>query len=88
MIREFNGRRPNIAPSAFVSEAAYVIGDVLIGNNSSIWPGAVIMGWILFDLLGEIAYTPVNKKALLITITYHQIKRFLNDDTFSFVGMT
>ena len=44
MIREFNGRRPNIAPSAFVSEAAYVIGDVLIGNNSSVWPGAVIRG--------------------------------------------
>jgi len=44
MIREFNGRRPNVAPSAFISEAAYVIGDVLIGNNSSVWPGAVIRG--------------------------------------------
>ncbi len=47
MIREFNGIRPNIAPSAFVSEAAYVIGDVLIGNNSSIWPGAVVRGGLL-----------------------------------------
>jgi len=44
MIREFNGKRPNVAPSAFISEAAYVIGDVLIGNNSSIWPGTVIRG--------------------------------------------
>jgi len=44
MIREFNGKRPNVAPSAFISEAAYVIGDVLIGNNSSVWPGAVIRG--------------------------------------------
>ena len=44
MIRKFSGRKPNIAPSAFVSEAAYVIGDVTIGDNSSVWPGAVIRG--------------------------------------------
>ena len=53
MIREFNGRRPNIAPSAFVSEAAYVIGDVLIGNNSSVWPGAVIRGDVCKIKIGE-----------------------------------
>ena len=42
MIRSFNGKTPKIAASAFVSEAAYVIGDVEIGENSSVWPGAVI----------------------------------------------
>jgi len=44
MIRSFNGKTPKIADSAFVSETAYVIGDVEIGENSSIWPGAVIRG--------------------------------------------
>jgi len=44
MIRSFNGKAPKIANSAFVSEAAYVIGDVEIGENSSVWPGAVIRG--------------------------------------------
>ncbi len=44
MIRSFNGKTPKIAESAFVSEAAYVIGDVEIGENASIWPGAVIRG--------------------------------------------
>ena len=44
MIRDFKGKRPKIAPSAFVSEAAYVVGDVEIGENTSIWPGAVIRG--------------------------------------------
>ena len=44
MIRSFNGKTPKIAGSAFVSEAAYVIGDVEIGENSSVWPGAVIRG--------------------------------------------
>ncbi len=42
MIRDFNGKTPKIADSAFVSEAAYVVGDVEIGENSSVWPGAVI----------------------------------------------
>ncbi len=44
MIRSFNGKTPKIADSAFISEAAYVIGDVEIGQNSSVWPGAVIRG--------------------------------------------
>jgi carbonic anhydrase/acetyltransferase-like protein (isoleucine patch superfamily) len=42
LIRDFKGKSPNIAASAFVSEAAYVVGDVEIGENSSVWPGAVI----------------------------------------------
>jgi len=42
VIRSFEGKTPNIAKSAFVSEAAYVIGDVEIGEGSSVWPGAVI----------------------------------------------
>ena len=44
MIREFNGRRPKIANSAFISEGAYVVGDVEIGERSNVWPGAVIRG--------------------------------------------
>ena len=42
MIRDFQGKSPKISASAFVSEAAYVVGDVEIGENSSVWPGAVI----------------------------------------------
>lgn len=44
MIQGFGGKAPKIAPSAFVSEAACIFGDVEIGENSSIWPGAVIRG--------------------------------------------
>ena len=44
MIRDFNGKTPKIADSAFVSEAAYVIGDIEMGENSGIWPGAVVRG--------------------------------------------
>jgi len=44
MIKSFNRKTPKIAESAFVSEAAYIIGDVEIGEESSVWPGAVIRG--------------------------------------------
>ena len=53
MIRSFNGISPKIAPSVFVSEAAYVIGDVEIGKNSSVWPGAVIRGDICKIVIGQ-----------------------------------
>jgi carbonic anhydrase/acetyltransferase-like protein (isoleucine patch superfamily) len=44
MVRTFNGITPRIAPTAFISEAAYIVGDVEIGEGASIWPGAVIRG--------------------------------------------
>lgn len=42
MIRGFKGKTPSIAQSAFVSESAYLVGDVQIGDESSVWPGAVL----------------------------------------------
>ncbi len=44
MIRDFHGKTPRIAASAFISEAAYVVGDVEIGEDSNVFPGAVIRG--------------------------------------------
>ena len=49
MIRGYRGRMPQIAPSAYIDPAAVVIGDVSIGEDSSVWPCAVIRGdvnWI------------------------------------------
>lgn len=37
-------RVPEIHPSAFVHPDAVIIGDVVIGAESSIWPGAVLRG--------------------------------------------
>ncbi len=44
MIRSFRGHTPQIAPSAYVDPQAVVIGEVFIGEDSSIWPGAVLRG--------------------------------------------
>jgi len=43
-IREFNGKKPQIADSAFVAETAALIGQVTVGADSSVWYGAVLRG--------------------------------------------
>lgn len=43
-IRSFNGILPQIAARAYVDEAAVLIGDVQLGENSSVWPMAVVRG--------------------------------------------
>ena len=42
MVKSFNGKTPRIAGSAFISKTAYIIGDVEIGENCVVMPGAVI----------------------------------------------
>ena len=53
MIRSFEGKTPQIADTAFVSEAAYVVGDVIIGEHSCVWPGAVLRGDLGRITIGE-----------------------------------
>jgi carbonic anhydrase/acetyltransferase-like protein (isoleucine patch superfamily) len=44
MIRPYRGKRPEIAASAYIDPAAVIIGDVFIGDDSSVWPCAVVRG--------------------------------------------
>ncbi len=44
MIYPYQGRRPRIAPGAFVADSADIIGDVMMGEESSVWFRAVIRG--------------------------------------------
>jgi len=44
MIYEFKGNRPVVDPSAFVHPQAAVTGDVIIGKNVYVGPGAAIRG--------------------------------------------
>ena len=43
-IRSHKGIRPQLHDSVFVDPAAVVIGDVVMGADSSVWPFAVIRG--------------------------------------------
>ena len=44
MIYEFNGYRPVIHPSSFIHKEATIIGNVIIGKNVYIGPGASLRG--------------------------------------------
>ena len=44
MIYAFNGKKPRIAASAFIAPGAVIIGDVEIGEDSSVFYGAVLRG--------------------------------------------
>ena len=44
MIRKVLDFEPQIGEGTFVAETAAVIGDVVVGKNSSIWYGAVLRG--------------------------------------------
>ena len=49
MLRPYKGKLPQVAASAYVDPQAVVIGDVTIGEDSSVWPCTVIRGdvhWI------------------------------------------
>jgi len=49
MIRSYRGRTPQIPASAYIDPDAVIIGDVTIGELSSVWPCVVIRGdvnWI------------------------------------------
>jgi carbonic anhydrase/acetyltransferase-like protein (isoleucine patch superfamily) len=40
----FQGRTPRIHPTAFIAPTAVLIGDVEVGEESSVWFGAVLRG--------------------------------------------
>jgi len=53
MIRDFEGITPKIADSAYIEETAVVIGDVMIGEESSIWFHAVVRGDVHHIRIGD-----------------------------------
>lgn len=53
MIRKFRDQAPQVAPSAYVDQAANVIGAVAIGARSSIWPTVTLRGDLEPITVGE-----------------------------------
>jgi carbonic anhydrase/acetyltransferase-like protein (isoleucine patch superfamily) len=52
-IQTFQNKMPNVAESAYVHESATIIGEVSIGENSSVWPNTVIRGDVNFIRIGK-----------------------------------
>ena len=53
MIRPHRGRLPRIHPSVFIDDSAQVIGEVEIGEESSIWMCVVVRGDVNWIRIGR-----------------------------------
>jgi gamma-carbonic anhydrase len=51
-IRPYLGKWPQTAASAYIDPAAVIIGDVVIGENASVWPHTVIRGDVHYIRIG------------------------------------
>ncbi len=52
MIQVFGEKRPVVPASTFVAESAVLIGDVELGEESSVWFGAILRGDVNFIRIG------------------------------------
>ena len=52
-IYAYRGKSPQIDASCFIAPSADIIGDVVIGANSSVWYGAVVRGDMAPVIIGE-----------------------------------
>src|SRR3982750_619306 len=55
MIRSYRGVLPKVAASAYIDPSAQVIGDVVVGERSSIWPNATVRGDVDSIRIAEVA---------------------------------
>jgi gamma-carbonic anhydrase len=76
-IRPFGDKTPRLHPSVFAVESALVIGDVEIGEASSLWPFVVVRGDVNFIRIG--ARTNVQDHAV-IHVTTHTHPTLVGDD--------
>jgi carbonic anhydrase/acetyltransferase-like protein (isoleucine patch superfamily) len=53
MIYPYNGKSPNIAPSAFIADYVTISGDVTIGDESGIWFNTSIRGDVAPTIIGK-----------------------------------
>ena len=51
-IQPYQGRLPQLGAGVYLHPAAQVIGDVVLGVDVSVWPGAVIRGDVNFIRIG------------------------------------
>jgi len=52
-IRPYRGKWPQIAATAYIDRASVIIGDVVIGEDSSVWPMTVVRGDVNYIRIGK-----------------------------------
>lgn len=53
IIKKVNGKEPKIGADCYVAENAVIVGDVVMGNQCSIWFNAVVRGDVHYIKMGN-----------------------------------
>jgi carbonic anhydrase/acetyltransferase-like protein (isoleucine patch superfamily) len=53
IIKTVRGKTPNIGKDCFIADDAVIIGDTTIGDNCSIWFGAILRGDVNYIKIGN-----------------------------------
>lgn len=53
MVSKFNALEPTISDSAFIADGAIIVGDVVLGDDVSVWYNSVIRGDIAKIEIGD-----------------------------------
>ena len=77
MIRKFRDIEPRIHPTAFIADNAAIIGDVEIGEESSVWFGSIVRGDVNYIRIG--ARTNI-QDATVIHVTSKTYPTILEDE--------
>lgn len=63
MLKSYKGVLPEIAETAFIEASAHVIGDVRIGEHSSVWFNCVLRGDVFHIRIGD--YTNIQDGTII-----------------------
>lgn len=77
IIKELNGCKPKIGNNCFIAETAAVVGDVTMGDDCSIWYGAVLRGDVNTIKIGD--RVNIQDGAVLHTLYQKSICEIGND---------
>jgi gamma-carbonic anhydrase len=78
LILAFQGTVPQIHAEAFIEQSAQVIGDVVIGAQSSVWFYSVIRGDVNYIRIGE--RTNI-QDCCMVHVTLNKFPTFIGSDT-------
>lgn len=77
MLKDYKGQWPKIAPSAFIEDSAQIVGDVEIGEDSSVWFNAVVRGDVNYIRIGD--RTNIQDGSI-VHVTHKTFPTLLEDD--------
>lgn len=69
---EFDGKSPDIDNSVFVASSANIVGEVKVGEDSSIWFGCVIRG--------DVHYIKIGKRTSIQDLSMLHVTHFKKED--------